>query len=608
MAQRLLHSGCDWRHRLQSMLAIANHVEHPQSFLPREPRKLRYHVLAADYDGTLARDGRVESSTIDALSRLRDSGRQLVLVTGRRLEPILDLFPEISLFSRIVAENGAVLFDPKQGEETLLAETPPPEFVAELRARGVDRLEVGRCIVATWQPFERHALEVIRDFAIDLQIIFNKDAVMLLPSGVNKASGLARALRQLAISPCNVVAVGDAENDEAMMRLCGVSAAVDNALPRVKQMSDIVLQSARGQGVTELIEMMLDNDLVHLRESPSHRLELGSTLDGQPFWIPGYGDSVLVTGGPGGGKSKLAIRVMESLTQRGEQCCVIDPEGDYRGIENSITLGTADRSPEVEEIIDVLEQPDDHCIVSFFSIEKQDRPRYFNKLLRAVSELRSRTGRPHWIIVDEAHYAAPKNWEPAEMWSDEDLAGIMFISAYHDQISAAVLQHVDWIISIAQEPEDAIKQCCESMGELLPEFHPPEDYQKHRALAWRRGDRQPVWFSRLAPRADGQRHRHSYYEGEMDGDLQFVFRGADNALSLSAANLKEFIKTAEGIDDKTWTHHLHRNDYSKWFRDVIKDDVLAREIEDVERTQSLSPSRSRELIVQHIENRFKPKW
>jgi HAD superfamily hydrolase (TIGR01484 family) len=569
---------------------------------------MRYHALAADYDGTLARDGRVDASTVDALRRLRDSGRKLVLVTGRRLEPVLDLFPDVSLFHRIVAENGALVFDPSTGEETLLAEPAPPEFADELRRRGVDRLETGRCIVATWHPFEAVALEVIHDLAIDWQIIFNKDAVMLLPSGVNKASGLAKVLCQLGYSPHNVVAVGDAENDEAMLRLCGVAAAVENALPKVKEMANIVLRSPRGQGVEELIGMMLENDLASLREHPDRRLCFGSTLDGKPFSIPGYGDSVLVTGGPGGGKSKLAISVMESLTERGEQCCVIDPEGDYQGLAGSIVLGTASRAPAIEEVVGVLEQPDDHCVVSFFSIDKQDRPEYFNKLFRALSELRSRTGRPHWIIVDEAHYAAPKGWEPADAWSDEELAGIIFITAYHDQISNAVLEKMDWIISIAEQPQDAIGQCCELMGERLPEFHPPEDLRKHRALAWRRGDQRPVWFSRLAPRADGRRHQHSYYEGDMDESLQFVFRGKHNQLSLSSANLKEFIKTANGVDDETWMHHLRRHDYSRWIGDIIKDDELAGKIADVERTQDLSPQKSRELVIAQIHERFKPRW
>ncbi len=569
---------------------------------------MRYHVLATDYDGTLASDGIVEPSTVDSLRCLRDSGRKLILVTGRRLEPVLDLFPDVLLFNRIVAENGALMFDPSTGDEKLLAEPPPPEFAIELQRRGVDRIEKGRCIIATWRPLETVCLEAIRDFAIDLQIIFNKDAVMLLPSGVNKASGLARALQQLGFSRHNVIAVGDAENDEAMMRSCSVAAAVDNALPRVKEMADIVLQNSRSRGVEELIEKVIEDDLVDLRDDPARQLEFGNALNGDPFSIPGYGASVLITGGPGGGKSKLAIRVMETLSQRGEQCCVIDPEGDYRELENSICLRTADRAPEVEEVIGVLQHPDDHCVVSFFSVEKQDRPEYFNKLFRALSELRSRTGRPHWIIVDEAHYAAPKTWQLAEMWGAEELEGIIFITAYHDKFSTSVLEHVDWIISIAEQLPEAIAQCCEVMGETLPEFQPPEDYRQHRALAWRRGDSRPTWFSRLAPRTSGKRHQHSYYEGEMDECLQFVFRGVNNKLSLSTANLKEFIKTARGVDDETWLHHLHRHDYSTWFREVIKDEALSSAIEDIERTQDLSPEKSRKLIVAHVQNRFKPKW
>ncbi|TWT55495.1 HAD family hydrolase [Allorhodopirellula solitaria] len=570
---------------------------------------MHYHILAADYDGTLAKDGIVADSTVEALRRLRDSGRKVLLVTGRRLEPVLDLFPDVSLFDLIVAENGALLFDPESGEETLLADPPPPEFVDTLRQRGVDRLETGRCIVATWQPFETISLEVIQAFGLDLQIIFNKDAVMLLPSGVNKATGLAKALHSLGYSPHNAVSVGDAENDAAMMRSCSVAVAVENALPSVKEMADIVLSKPRGEGVEELIDRIIQSDLAELRERPDRQLAIGSTLSGQPFSIPGYGDSVLVTGGPGGGKSRFAISVMETLTERGEQCCVIDPEGDYQGLDESVALGTADRAPEIEEVIGVLEQPDDHCIVSFFGIKKDDRPEYFNKLFRALAELRSRTGRPHWIIVDEAHYAAPKAWQPAEMWSGEELAGFLFLTAYHDQISPAVMEHVDWIISIAKEPQQAIQQCCEIMGEDLPDFHPPEDSRDHRALAWRRGDGRPQWFSRLSPRSGGgQRHQHSYYEGDMDEDLQFVFRGPDDELSLSTANLKEFIKTAKGVDDGTWTHHLRRHDYSSWFRDIIRDDDLAAAIEDIERTQDLTPEKSRELIADHIHERFKPQW
>ena len=56
-------------------------------------------------------------------------------------------------------------------------------------------------------------------------MIFNKGAVMILPSGVNKATGLAAALEELGLSPHNVVGVGDAENDHAFLERLRVRGA-----------------------------------------------------------------------------------------------------------------------------------------------------------------------------------------------------------------------------------------------------------------------------------------------------------------------------------------------------------------------------------------------
>src|SRR5512142_1286064 len=191
---------------------------------------MRYVALASDYDGTLARDGRVNDATLAALERLRASGRKLLLVTGRELHDLLRVFPRIDLFDRVVAENGALLYDPTTRDVQSLAEAPPDEFVRELQRRGVAPLSVGRSIVATWKPNESIVLPVIRDMGLELQVIFNKDAVMVLPSGVNKASGLRQALDGLKLSVHNTVSIGDAENDHAFLAASECAVAVANAL------------------------------------------------------------------------------------------------------------------------------------------------------------------------------------------------------------------------------------------------------------------------------------------------------------------------------------------------------------------------------------------
>lgn len=569
---------------------------------------MNYHLLAVDYDGTLAHDGQVDQATLAALERLVDSGRRIVLVTGRRLEPLQEIFPKLEIFERVVAENGALLVDPRSGEERLLCEPVPEEFLARLAARGVTRLESGRSIVATWQPHEVDALQVIKELNLELQIIFNKDAVMILPTGINKAAGLKAALEELGIAALNTVAVGDAENDLAMLTYCGASAAVDNALDSVKEAADIVLKQPRGAGVQQLIEMILTSDLDHLSDQTKRHVKLGYDLDSQPFTVPLTGESVLVTGGPGGGKSRFATSFLEQLTELGAQSVILDPEGDYQGVEHAIVLGTGERAPEIEEVMRVLEQPVGHFVVSFFSVPEKERPVYFDKLLRALSEQRSRTGRPHWIIVDEAHYAAPRDWAPAKAWPKEELKGVMLISAFHDRLSPAVLSSVDTIISIASEPQEALREMSDLLDRQLPDLQTPRDHQVHHALAWRRGMEQPIWFSRMVPKSEAQRHRHSHFDGQMDPEYRFVFRGPEGKLQLSVQNLKIFMQNAEGLDDETWQYHLQRHDYSKWFRDVIKDEELADCTQAIESDATLSPQESRQAVFAQIRERFEPKW
>ena len=81
---------------------------------------MRYFCLCCDYDGTIARDGRVAASTIEALKRVRASGRKLVLATGRELNDLLRVFPEVSIFDRVVAENGALVQRPATRDTKVL--------------------------------------------------------------------------------------------------------------------------------------------------------------------------------------------------------------------------------------------------------------------------------------------------------------------------------------------------------------------------------------------------------------------------------------------------------------------------------------------------------
>jgi hydroxymethylpyrimidine pyrophosphatase-like HAD family hydrolase len=234
---------------------------------------MRYLALATDYDGTLAHDGRVSDDIWDAVKRLRESGRKVLLVTGRELDDLRQICPHLELFDRVIAENGALLYRPASREELVLGPAPPEEFVRVLRDRGVP-VSVGRTIVASWRPHETTILEAIRDLGLEMHVIFNKDAVMVLPTSFNKATGLKAALDELGLSEHSVVGIGDAENDHAFLALCECSAAVANALPKLKERADFVTRGDHGRGVVELIEELLADDL-RGRPSKSHRRRAG---------------------------------------------------------------------------------------------------------------------------------------------------------------------------------------------------------------------------------------------------------------------------------------------------------------------------------------------
>src|SRR5439155_23584911 len=333
-------------------------------------------AMATDYDGTIARDGVVNEATGAAMEQFKQSGRRLILITGRRLESVIQAFPRIELFERVVAENGAVVYNPSTREERVIGTPPPGELIERLRARSVTPLHAGRSIIATWEPNEKIVLEEVRNLGLELQIIFNKGAVMVLPPGVNKATGLAEALGEIGVSPKNVIGVGDAENDHAFLRMVGCSAAVGNALPAVIQGADIKLGGAYGEGVVELIEKVMkgDRDLV----PSSHALTIGVDRQGRAVAVEAGKESILIAGKSGVGKSTLATALTERMVEAGFAFCVIDPEGDYSALEHSVCVGDAKSPPVVEEALNLVRKIGAHVVVYMHALALTVSPSLFN--------------------------------------------------------------------------------------------------------------------------------------------------------------------------------------------------------------------------------------
>jgi hypothetical protein len=556
-------------------------------------------ALATDYDGTLAHDGRIEGATIDALIQLRDSGRRVIIVTGRELPDLERVFPECTAVSdAIVAENGALLYLPATREERALGPPPPPAFVEALRRRAVSPLSVGRSIVATWEPEEHKVLEAIAELGIEWQIIFNKGAVMCLPPGVNKASGVAAAAAALELSVLNIVGVGDAENDHAFLSTCGVAVAVANALDMVKAGADLVTKGARGAGVEELIVRMIEDEAKLVAIAPRNCVELGHRPDGEPVHVSRL-DAVLVAGSSGAGKSMLATALMERLVEGGRQLCVVDPEGDYEAFTPATTIGGVERAPTEDEALALLRQPQVNAVINLLGIALHDRPGFFASLAGHLEAMRAKVGRPHWLVLDEAHHLVPADApEFAHDWR-----GTLALTVEPGGIATHVLAAMTAVVAVGPAAREIVGKFCDIAGRQLPRVPraPPGDDQ---VWYWRTEVAAVEVLTVAPPRQEHLRHLRKYAHGELGEDKSFYFRGPEGRLNLRAQNLALFAQIADGVDDETWLYHLRRHDYSRWIADKIGDDDAAHAIAAVESDPKLDAARSRALVHEALQARY----
>jgi HAD superfamily hydrolase (TIGR01484 family) len=561
-----------------------------------------YCALASDYDGTLAQDGKVDAATLSALERFKATGKRLILITGRELKDLLEVFEAAHLFDVVVAENGAVLYLPAAQEERALAAAPPHDFVSVLRAKGVQPLSIGRSIVATWTPNERVVLDVIRELGLDWQLTFNKGAVMCLPPGVNKGSGLSAALEELKLSPHNVAGIGDAENDQAFLSMCGCSVAVANAIPTVKECADIKTAAARGAGVAEFISGWLTDPAALFSSVAKHDIRIGEAMnDGTGVMLSSEHGAALIAGGSGVGKTKLTHLFLERMAAGGYQVCVVDPEGDYESLEHATHLGDAHRIPAPEEVLSVLDVPRANVTVSLLGVDVPERPAYFNKLMGQISGLRAATGRPHWLILDEAHHLMPNTQHVEHTSLPENLASAIFISTRPRNLSKAALHSVGLVLGVGDEAAEVMTEFARITDKPPPAAPPALD--KDAVLVWdpAAGGVPVAVVVDTAKRAH-RRHTRKYAEGRLGEDKSFYFRGPAGALNLRAYNLATFLQLAAGVDDATWLYHLKRGDYTAWIREAIKDEALAEEVQRSE--ADADATRSRQQVAQSIKQRY----
>jgi hypothetical protein len=362
------------------------------------------------------------------------------------------------------------------------------------------------------------------------------------------------------------------------MAECGV--AVANALPALKDRADLVMAHDHGAGVAELIDHIVEE----------------VTFDP-------YNSTLLVCGTSGSGKSTLTTTIIERLSAAGYQFAIIDPEGDYASLEHAVVLGSPSRAPLVEEVLDVLRDPTRNVSVNLLGVALEHRPEFCASLLSALADLRARTGRPHWLVVDEAHHLLPAQWVPAaELPARQH--GTLYVTVHPESLSAAVLPTIDTVLVIGEHPEQRIADLCTVSGRRCPSVDPIDKLPTGHALYWRAGEPTATVIQTDRPKQEKKRHSRKYIEGNLGADRAFYFRGPEGKLNLKAHNLQLFVHLADGVDDETWLYHLHRGDYANWLRAEVKDEGLAEEVTQIADDASLSAAASRAAVRAAVERRY----
>ena len=551
---------------------------------------MKFGVLALDYDGTIARDNVLSPDVKAAIAEARARGIVVVIATGRILSDLRSAAGDLDFVDAVVAENGAVLAFPN-GQTRIVGHPPPQIFCDELRRHGV-AFKSGQCIIEADASLAPTILTVIKDLQLPLVILFNRGRLMVLPQAISKGTGLRDALHILRLSPHNAIAIGDAENDHDLLAECELAAAVGWGSAMLQAEADAVVNGDGPSAVAAYIRRAITQTRLPAARVGRHRLTVGTEQDGRPVTSDVSGVNVLIVGETQSGKSWATGLLCEQMIVQGYCVCVIDPEGDYGGLESLpgvVVLQPAEQPPEMTDVARALQHFDLSVVVDLSRIHLQEKIEYLKTLLPMLASLRRRTGLPHRIVVDEAHYFLH---EPSiKQLLDMELGAYTIVTYRPSDLHPDLLRAIDVVVTKrltdVHEVETLLamaknKKAYPGATAILGEL--PID---QAVAATREAEGQFRRFKLLPRLTTHVRHRQKYFDFEVVPGQEFVFTEHQKPIGTSARSLKQFAALLQDCPTSCAGDHARRGDFSRWIANVFYDHGLASDIRKIEQRYRL---------------------
>jgi len=546
-------------------------------------------VIATDFDGTISQGDQLAPEAGRVLRRWREEGQFTVLVSGRPFEFLHDLQEREQAFDLIVAENGAVLYDPRTDEMRLPFGEVPEDLLDTLAKVGVP-LWRGVAIAGTTTRYDDAIWVASRELGLAVHVETNRNEVMLLPPGASKGAGLLHLLQSQGLSPHNLLAFGDAENDHSLLQVAEVKVAVANAVEGLKAIADHVTPESGPAGVTTFIERyLLDGRPFDFPVRGAHHFGLGTAAEISLNAHDLVDRNILIAGGSGYSKSWLASRLADGLIDGGYQLLGLDPVGDLLALSRHATclcLGW-EEIPPISLTVQLLAETDLSLVLDLSHLPTpEEQVLYTTGLLRRMLEVHRRFGKPHWLLIDEAQDLLGGQGNPARLplLQDSKVPGLCLVAWQPSRLEGGLLDRLDGFLltrhRLSREVECLsrllagrgldVSELAEHLGSL----------GEGQALVW---GLMPSPADALTPLRLGtgprifprMHHLHQYLEERVAPAQQFYFHD-QTGHTVPAGNLSELIDRMRTLDLAVLAFHFQRGDYGRWIRDVLHDETLAR--------------------------------